>query len=39
MLAEAVTLTNTASALKGSVEVFKLREQESPETETVSAVH
>jgi methyl-accepting chemotaxis protein len=39
MLAEAVTLTNTASALKRSVEVFKLREQESPETETVSAVH
>ncbi|MEQ1563383.1 MAG: methyl-accepting chemotaxis protein [Nitrospiraceae bacterium] len=39
MLAEAVTLTNTASALKRSVEVFKLREQESPETEAVSAVH
>ena len=38
MLAEAVTLTNTASALKRSVEVFKLREQESPQTEAVSAV-
>ena len=37
MLSEAVTLTNTASALTRSVEVFKLREKESPEA--VSVVH